>query len=237
MNKIELLQKFLDEELSPDKEKEALHIIADDDELRSAMHFDIFLRKSINAPEFSSTSFEVPDGFTNKVLMQIKQKEETSPQVYHSHFINKISEWIEEFFTPKSFQLRPAFALGLILLLIMLPAVPFYFTQTNYVDSTNEQSFQTQTISEKEDPVMVRFIYVDENAENISIAGDFNNWNPVSLTRKQVNGQEVWTGFVTMPRGENKYMFIVNDDKWVTDPLASMYEDDGFGNKNALIYL
>jgi 1,4-alpha-glucan branching enzyme len=68
-------------------------------------------------------------------------------------------------------------------------------------------------------------------------AGDFNNWDPDALTKQQVNGQNVWTGFFSMPRGEHKYMFVVNGEKWVTDPLANMYQDDGFGNKNAIIYL
>jgi hypothetical protein len=40
-----------------------------------------------------------------------------------------------------------------------------------------------------------------------------------------------------MDRGEHRYMFIKNGEKWVTDPLAPVQQDDGFGNKNAVIYL
>jgi hypothetical protein len=40
-----------------------------------------------------------------------------------------------------------------------------------------------------------------------------------------------------MERGEHRYMFVKNGENWVTDPLAAIQQDDGFGNKNAVIYL
>lgn len=237
MSKQELLRKYLDGELTPEEEKKALHIIADDEELRSALHFDLFLRQSLREPEFAKSSFDVPDGFTDKVMMQI-MPEEVSPESSAPGFVDQITDWVEGLFTPRNFQLKPAYAVAILLLAITLPSIPFYLTTTNNsIGSVDNHPFQVQTVAEKEDQVMVRFIYVDDDAQNIEIAGDFNDWNPVSLDKQQVNGQDVWSGFVTMSRGEHKYMFIVDGEKWVTDPLANMYEDDGFGNKNALIYL
>lgn len=239
MDKQELLRKYLDEELSPAEEQKALHIIADDNELRSALRFDLFLRQSITEQDFSKKTFHVPEGFSERVMMQIDQqsKEEASESIL-SQLNEKISAWLEVLFTPRSFQLKPAFAALLLMLALLLTAVPYYFTPT--VDNNivqNNDDFQTQSVAESEELAWVRFIYVDENAENIAIAGDFNDWQPYELTEQTVNGKDVWTGFFAMPRGENKYMFVVNGENWVTDPLANMYEDDGFGNKNAIIYL
>jgi hypothetical protein len=52
-----------------------------------------------------------------------------------------------------------------------------------------------------------------------------------------VNGKTVWTGLVPVSRGEHEYQFVVDGEKWVTDPLAPVKEDDGFGAKNAVLKL
>lgn len=239
MDKQELLRKYLDEELTPTEEREALHIIADDEELRDTLRFDFFLRQSFAGQEFSKETFEVPDKFTDSVMMQIeKQETQKEFEAITSRVTDKIKVWVEALFTPRSYQLKPAYALLLFIIVILSPAVPFYLSQTGDNEIVqNEENIQTQMVAETEELVWVRFIYVDDNADSIAIAGDFNSWDPKSLSKQQVNGQNVWTGFFSMPPGEHKYMFVVNGEKWVTDPLANMYQDDGFGNKNAILYL
>jgi len=32
-------------------------------------------------------------------------------------------------------------------------------------------------------------------------------------------------------------MLVVDDGKWVTDPNAKIYADDGFGSRNAVLYI
>lgn len=239
MDKQELLRKYLDEELTPAEEREVLHLIADDEELRSALRFDLFLRQTFSSHEFSKETFEVPEYFSGKVMSEIEQKERmNATESLQSQLKDKITRWIETLFTPRSFQLKPAFAFAIFALILLTPVLPYYFLQNESGEiSQNGNEFETQTVADTEEMVWVRFIYVDDNAESIAIAGDFNSWAPDSLTKQQVNGQNVWTGFFSMPRGEHKYMFVVNGEKWVTDPLANMYQDDGFGNKNAIIYL
>ncbi|MCH2449567.1 MAG: glycogen-binding domain-containing protein [Gracilimonas sp.] len=240
MNKQELLRKYLDHELSAYEEKEALHAIADDSELRSSLRFELFLRQSFSDPSFDRKSFEVPEGFSNKVMMQIDQLEEQPQEVEQIPLIPNILSWLQSIFTPRNYQLSPALIGFAVTLVILIPALFLYLNQSNTDTDAIVQSKEevaTQTVSDNEELVWVRFIYVDENANKIAIAGDFNDWQPYELTEQQVNGKDVWTGFFAMPRGENKYMFVVNGENWVTDPLATMYEDDGFGNKNAIIYL
>lgn len=239
MDKQELLRKYLDEELTPAEEREVLHMIADDEELRSALRFDLFLRRTFSGNEFSKETFEVPEYFSSRVMSEIEQRETRDViESSLSRLKDMITGWLEPLFTPRSFQLKPAFAFFVLVLLLLTPVLPYYFMQNESGEiSQMENNFETQTVADTEEMVWVRFVYVNDNAESISIAGDFNNWEPDTLTKQQVNGQSVWTGFFSMPRGEHKYMFVVNGEKWVTDPLANMYQDDGFGNKNAIIYL
>lgn len=239
MDKQELLRKYLDEEFSPVEEREALHTIADDEELRSALRFDLFLRQSFTGQNVSTETINVPEEFTNKVMMQIEQQESKKQLKSHAPGLNdKVLAWLDALFTPREFQLKPVVAVFMFLLILLLPLSLFYINETEDSEATQSgNNFETRTVSKTEELAWVRFVYVDDNAESIAIAGDFNSWEPDSLTKQQINGHNVWTGYFSLTRGIHKYMFVVDGEKWVTDPLAKMYKDDGFGNKNAIINL
>lgn len=87
------------------------------------------------------------------------------------------------------------------------------------------------------DTVLVRFVYEAPSAASVAVAGDFTRWNPVPLERRVRNGRLLWTGVVAVPRGEHEYMFVVDGEEWVTDPLAPAVTEDGFGNRNAVLSL
>ena len=53
-------------------------------------------------------------------------------------------------------------------------------------------------------------------------------------TTVSVNGRQV-DGLIALRPGMHKYMFVVNGERWVTDPEAERYVDDGFGMRNAVI--
>ena len=40
-----------------------------------------------------------------------------------------------------------------------------------------------------------------------------------------------------LPAGQHEYMFVVDGERWVADPLAGRYVDDGFGagRQNAVL--
>jgi len=37
--------------------------------------------------------------------------------------------------------------------------------------------------------------------------------------------------------GRYEYMLVVDDSKWVPEPNAKVYVDDGFGSRNAVLYI
>lgn len=229
-NKEELLRKYLDDELSPKEEREALHVIADDEELRAMLRFD----QKLKGTDFSS--YSVPAGFSDRVMSAIEAEETHSERVT---ILDRLKEWTQTLFEPREFQLRPAFAMAMLLAVIVLVGLPYYTDQPadNQIASNNIESTTVQQVSDNGEQVWTRFVYIDKDAKSVSVAGDFSDWNPIELTKKNLNGEQVWTGLVPMDRGEHRYMFIKNGEQWVTDPLAPVQQDDGFGNKNAVIYL
>jgi len=84
---------------------------------------------------------------------------------------------------------------------------------------------------------LVRLVYVpsDPGVDRVAVAGTFNEWNP-GRTEMQKNGN-VWTAQLLLPRDTYEYMFVVDGERWVTDPLAMETRDDGFGRENAVLDL
>lgn len=234
MDKEEILRKYLDGELSGEEEREALYMIAESPEMREMLSFERSVRSTISKTEAHDQP-EVPDGFTDRVMYSIEQAEQPEPNI---SLTEQIKSWIQRLWVPKEIQLRPVYGVAAAMILTIFILTPFYFDASKEVrQSKNNMQESVQQVAHSQDQVWVRFVYIDENAQSIEVAGDFNGWKPIALDKKEVNGEQVWTGLVSMDRGEHRYMFVKDGEKWVTDPMAPMQREDGFGNKNAVIYL
>lgn len=232
----ELLRKYIDGDLSSEEEREALHMIADDAEMRSMLRFEQKLNEASSSFMDLSGS-EVPSGFSDHVMSLIE--EETASQT-QPDLLTRLREMLQPIFQPQQIQLRPVYAMAMLVAVILLVGIPYYgFEQKDEMvtEATMSESTSVQSVSDNGEEVWTRFVYIDKEAESVSVAGDFSNWEPIELTKKQLNGEQVWTGLIPMDRGEHRYMFVKNGEQWVTDPLATVQQDDGFGNKNAVIYL
>jgi hypothetical protein len=72
------------------------------------------------------------------------------------------------------------------------------------------------------------FYYKNDNANNVSIVGDFNNWNPYSHPmRKNLAG--LWEIVIDIPPGVYFYRFVV-DGNYKNDPLGRVMVYDIFDN-------
>lgn len=82
---------------------------------------------------------------------------------------------------------------------------------------------------------LVRLVYVPQNHDvgNVAVAGTFNGWDPSATTMDRKG--EVWMVQMVLPPGSYEYMFIEDGQRWVTDPLATVTRDDGFGQENAVL--
>ena len=236
LDKYERLNRFLDGNLSPEDENKALHLIAEDDELRSMLRFDGMLSDALS-DRGGMDSFSVPDNFSDDVMSKIEELEqELETETTWTEFLfQHINTW----FTPREYTVRPALAFALPAILLVAFG-GLFLVDTQQSDAGSEITNGTEFISDNHstsEEVWIRFIYIDEGADQIAVAGDFSDWNPVDMTSQEMNGKKVWTGLVSVERGEHHYMFVKDGEEWISDPLAEVQRDDGFGNKNAVIYL
>ena len=82
--------------------------------------------------------------------------------------------------------------------------------------------------------VYVQFTLQAPGARSVAVSGDFNQWAADS-SMEDPDGDGVWTVRVALEPGLHEYMFVIDGDRWVTDPQAQRYSDDGFGNRNAVL--
>lgn len=86
-----------------------------------------------------------------------------------------------------------------------------------------------------EERVPVRFVYVSKDAREVRLVGDFDGWGErrIRLDRSPVQG--VYEATVMLPPGEHQYMFVIDGERWVADPLARRTRSDGFGMENSVV--
>ena len=96
---------------------------------------------------------------------------------------------------------------------------------------------QAQTASlpsGQESKVFVRLVLLQPGARSVSVAGDFNGWNP-SQTQLERSEGGLWTATIALKPGRYQYMFVIDGKQWIADPLAEEGAGDGFGSQNAVL--
>lgn len=85
--------------------------------------------------------------------------------------------------------------------------------------------------------VPVRFVLPARGAHAVTVAGDFNQWQAQSdaASLRDDDGDGVFVGTLRLPPGTYAYMFVVDGERWVSDPYATNTRDDGFGHQNAVL--
>ncbi len=78
----------------------------------------------------------------------------------------------------------------------------------------------------------IPFEFVAPGAQKVSLAGDFNNWDPkTNLMKKDKKG--VWKVTVSLKPGRYEYRFLV-DGNWVNDPACCDCVPNEFGSQNCV---
>jgi hypothetical protein len=76
---------------------------------------------------------------------------------------------------------------------------------------------------------IAQFVGHFPGARSVEVVGSFNDWSRGMLHLRDDNHDGIWHGDVVLPAGQHEYMFVVDGERWVTDPLAGRFVDDGFG--------
>ena len=82
---------------------------------------------------------------------------------------------------------------------------------------------------------VAQFVGRFPGARSVEVVGSFTDWRPGVIPLQDDDHDGVWQAEVVLPAGEHEYMFVVDGERWVPDPLADRYVDDGFGGQNGVI--
>ena len=80
----------------------------------------------------------------------------------------------------------------------------------------------------------VVFVTLYPRADNVQIAGDFNNWQPEKSPMQKVGQSGVWQTELKLPAGKYRYRLVV-DGQWQQDPYNEITETNPFGGYNSIL--
>ena len=72
-------------------------------------------------------------------------------------------------------------------------------------------------------------------ARSVSVVGTFNAWDEKGYAMKRDQTMGAWTLVLQLPVGHYEYAFVLDGKEIIPDPRAEFFEDDGFGNQNAVL--
>ena len=81
------------------------------------------------------------------------------------------------------------------------------------------------------------FVFHDDSAHSVSVAGDFNGWSQVATPLKR-NESGLWFTEIANPQaGRFEYKFVVNGRRWLEDPSNGMKAPDNYGGLNSVLVI
>lgn len=81
------------------------------------------------------------------------------------------------------------------------------------------------------------FVFHAPEATRVELVGDFTAWRHERIPMRGPDADGYWSARVRLPAGRYEYQFLVEGERWVTDPLAVSHRPDGFGYQNAVVNL
>jgi chromosome partitioning protein len=87
-------------------------------------------------------------------------------------------------------------------------------------------------VSQMQDAVV--FVTLYPRAETVALAGDFNNWQPVTTPMERVGESGVWQTKIKVPQGTYRYRLVV-DGQWQQDPYNERSELNPYGEYNSIL--
>ncbi len=83
--------------------------------------------------------------------------------------------------------------------------------------------------------VPYRFVIYKPNVKSVDISGTFTDWQVLPM--KKVGSTGYWQIELNVPKGENRYSFILEKDQRIADPTVMAKERDDFGGENSILFM
>jgi hypothetical protein len=216
-----LIQRFLDQDLTPEERVAFLQAANADPALRRRwLNLEMVVAEAAQLPRITPSA-----GF----LGQLKAK--VAPP--------SVSLWdrVREAVTvPRTLEWNFAGAMAAACVAIVAVAGLIRLMPDRIVE-VPVANVPAQTIAagtNQEAKVFVRLVLLQPGAQSVSVAGDFNGWNPGQTQLERSEGG-VWTATIPLKPGRYQYMFVIDGKQWIADPLAAEGAGDGFGAENAVL--
>lgn len=79
------------------------------------------------------------------------------------------------------------------------------------------------------------FVYHDDTAASVTLAGDFNNWDSAAMPLAK-DAKGLWFAEIETPSpGQYQYKFFVDGQRWIEDANNGMKIPDNLGGLNSVI--
>jgi hypothetical protein len=154
----------------------------------------------------------------DRVMAEIR-REAPVPVMSPAGAARRMARWLAR---PRAvtLRLRPAWTLAVAAVLAALLLLPV-----------------EQSVVPRAEEGIAQFVGHFPGARSVEVVGTFNDWRRGALPLNDTDHNGIWHGAVVLPAGQHEYMFVVDGERWVADPLAGRYVDDGFGagRQNALL--
>jgi len=99
----------------------------------------------------------------------------------------------------------------------------------------NKTKMKTQLLKDKSPSTaarMTQFTFPSPTARKVSVAGDFNNWDPNAAPMHR-GSDGVWHLSVALKPGRHEYRFFA-DQLWCDDPAAQQKAANSLGTENCV---
>ena len=214
----QLVQRFVDQELSAEERIQFVIALGRDAALRSRV-IDLE-RLALRASRLPRPT--VADGFAAHVLERIAPVE-----IRRQSVARRLARTLSSL---RTLDWNPGMALAAACV-VLLAVVGV--SQLRRGEPTS--SLSTPAPPQDQAPVvLVRLVVVQHGAKIVQAAGDFNGWNPAQTPLEQT-ADGAWTVTLPLEPGRYEYQFVVDGRQWIGDPFASEQNADGFGSRNAVL--
>lgn len=168
-------------------------------------------------------SSEAPLGFASRVMSRIEEESAVAETARGGWRARLVAFW-------RIPSVRLASGLAALALALWLARVTFEpGAPADLPDAPRLEADAGSTIPHQ-------FTIEAPQAQRVCLVGDFNDWTVCEVPLIHNEAEGTWSIQMDLPPGRHEYMFVV-DEGWVTDPSADLQVDDGFGNRNAVIFL
>jgi Glycogen recognition site of AMP-activated protein kinase len=218
-----LVQRFLDQDLTPEERVEFLQAVDADPTLRRRwLNLEMVVAQAAHLPRMTPSA---------RFLSELKAKVAPPPLSWWEQLWATVT-------TPRTFEWNLAGAVAAASVAIVSVVGLFAVISPRVMEVPIPTTTPAQTVAtstkQEEPKVFVRLVLLQPGARSVSVAGDFNGWDPAQTKLERSEGG-VWTATIPLKPGRYQYMFVIDGKQWIADPLAPEETTDGFGAQNAVL--